>query len=38
VYDRVPGPKTLVTVPNIKHYGIFHAAPKEVQRLAFEVR
>jgi dienelactone hydrolase len=35
-YQRAMGPKNLVTVPNIKHYGIYYEARKEAQRLALE--
>jgi uncharacterized protein len=35
-YQRALGPKKLVTVPNIKHYGIYNEARKEAQRLALE--
>jgi dienelactone hydrolase len=35
-YQRAPGPKNLVTVPGIKHYGIYYEARKEAQRLALE--
>jgi dienelactone hydrolase len=35
-YERALGPKKLVTVPNIKHYGIYYEARKEAQRLALE--
>jgi dienelactone hydrolase len=35
-YERALGPKNLVTVPGIKHYGIYYEARKEAQRLALE--
>jgi dipeptidyl aminopeptidase/acylaminoacyl peptidase len=35
-YERVQGPKNLVTIPNITHYGIYYEARKEAQRLALE--
>ena len=35
-YERAQGPKNLVTVPKITHYGIYSEARKEAQRLALE--
>jgi dienelactone hydrolase len=35
-YERAQGPKNLVTVPKITHYGIYYEARKEAQRLALE--
>ncbi len=33
-YERAKGPKKLVTIPNITHYGIYTTARKEAQQLA----
>jgi dienelactone hydrolase len=35
-YNRALGPKNLVTVPRITHYGIYGEARQEAQRLAIE--
>ena len=35
-YNRALGPKNLVTVPNIKHYGIYYEARQRAQQLALE--
>jgi dienelactone hydrolase len=35
-YERAVGPKKLVTVPKIKHYGIYMEARKQAQQLALE--
>jgi dienelactone hydrolase len=35
-YNRALGPKNLVTVPKITHYGIYNEARQEAQRLALE--
>ena len=35
-YNHVLGPKNLVTVPKITHYGIYYEARQEAQRLALE--
>jgi dienelactone hydrolase len=35
-HDRAQGPKKLVTIPNITHYGIYGAARPQAQRLAIE--
>jgi hypothetical protein len=35
-YERATGPKKLVVVPKIKHYGIYLEARKQAQRLALD--
>ena len=35
-YERYKGPKQLVTVPNIKHYGIYREAWPQAHKLALE--
>ena len=35
-YDRAPGIKKLVTVPKIKHYGIYYEAREKAQALAVD--
>jgi uncharacterized protein len=35
-YERVKGPKKLVTIPNITHYGIYTTAHAQAQKLALE--
>ncbi len=35
-YERVRGPKKLVVIPNITHYGIYGSAREEATRLAIE--
>ena len=35
-HQRAKGPKKLVTVPKIKHYGIYYEARKHAQKLAVE--
>ena len=35
-HQRATGPKKLVTIPKITHYGIYYEARKEAQRLALE--
>jgi hypothetical protein len=35
-HDRARGPKKLVTLPNITHYGVYKEAREEAQRLAIE--
>jgi dienelactone hydrolase len=35
-YDRAKGPKKLVTIPKITHYGIYEEARAEAQKLAVE--
>jgi dienelactone hydrolase len=35
-HDRATGPKKLVIVPNIKHYGIYFEARKKAQELAID--
>jgi hypothetical protein len=35
-HERAKGPKKLVIIPNIKHYGIYNEARAEAQRLALE--
>ena len=35
-HQRATGPKKLVTVKGIKHYGIYHQKRAEAQRLALE--
>jgi dienelactone hydrolase len=35
-YERAKGPKKLVTIPKITHYGVYTEARKEAQRLAIE--
>jgi uncharacterized protein len=35
-YERATGPKKLVTIPKIKHYGIYLEARKQAQQLALD--
>jgi hypothetical protein len=35
-YERARGPKNLVTIPNITHYGIYTVARQQTQKLALE--
>lgn len=35
-YERARGPKKLVTIPNITHYGVYQEARPQVQKLAIE--
>lgn len=35
-HERAKGPKRLVTIPNIKHYGIYEEARGQAQKLAIE--
>ena len=35
-FDRATGPKKLVTIPNIKHYGVYLEARKQAQQLAID--
>jgi fermentation-respiration switch protein FrsA (DUF1100 family) len=35
-YERAKGPKKLVTIPGITHYGIYTTARVEATRLALE--
>ena len=35
-YEKATGPKKLVTVPDIKHYGIYREERKRAQQLALE--
>ena len=35
-YDRAKGPKKLVTIPGISHYGIYRQARPQAQKLAIE--
>jgi fermentation-respiration switch protein FrsA (DUF1100 family) len=35
-HERAKGPKRLVIIPSIKHYGIYNEARAEAQRLAVE--
>ncbi len=35
-YERARGPKKLVTIPNITHYGIYTTAREQAQQLAIE--
>ena len=36
VYERTKGPKKLVTIPDITHYGIYSTAKPQAQKLAVE--
>ena len=36
MYERAKGPKKLVTIPGITHYGIYTTARVEATRLAIE--
>jgi len=35
-YERAKGPKKLVTIPKITHYGVYGEARPEAQKLAVE--
>jgi hypothetical protein len=35
-HERAKGPKKLVTIPNIRHYGIYREARQQAQKLAIE--
>ena len=35
-YERAKGPKKLVTIPNITHYGIYNEAREQARKLAIE--
>jgi len=35
-YDRVKGPRNLVTIPKITHYGIYGEAREQAQKLALD--
>jgi hypothetical protein len=35
-YERAKGPKKLVTIPNITHYGVYNEAREQVRKLAIE--
>ena len=35
-HKRALGPKKLVTIPDIKHYGVYREARKQAQKLAIE--
>ena len=35
-HERAKGPKKLVTIPNITHYGIYNEARQQAQKLAIE--
>jgi len=35
-YERAQGPKKLVVIPDIKHYGIYHAAREQAIQLAID--
>ena len=35
-HERAKGPKRLVTIPGITHYGIYNEARPQAQRLAIE--
>jgi alpha-beta hydrolase superfamily lysophospholipase len=35
-YERATGPKKLVVIPKIKHYGIYLEARKQAQKLAID--
>ena len=35
-HERARGPKKLVTIPNITHYGVYREAREQVQKLAVE--
>ena len=35
-YERATGPKKLVTIPDITHYGVYLQARKQAQQLAID--
>lgn len=35
-HERAKGPKKLVTIPNITHYGVYREAREQAQKLALE--
>ena len=35
-YERATGPKKLVTIPGITHYGVYLQARKQAQQLAID--